>query len=96
MPRRGFAASTCRLSPPGSRRCETQRFAFCAALSRVTTVRRQEDIVVRFGDPLDFDGLVLEFLMRQPEVLNALVKGSTLTKQQFWASHPELRDDDEL
>ena len=53
--------------------------------------------MVRYGDARDFDGLVLEFLMRQPEVLSALVRGSTLTKRQFWASHPELQyDDDEL
>ena len=51
---------------------------------------------MRYGDERDFEGLVLEFLMRQPEVTSALVKGDTLTKQQFWASHPELLDDDEL
>ena len=51
---------------------------------------------MRWADPRDFDGLVLEFLMRQPEVTSALVKGNTLTKKQFWASHPELQDDDEL
>jgi hypothetical protein len=56
-----------------------------------------EDVVVRYGNARDFDGLVLEFLMRQPEVTSALVRGSTLTKRQFWASHPELSaDDDEL
>ena len=51
---------------------------------------------MRYGDERDFDGLVLEFLMRQAEVTSALVKGDTLTKRQFWASHPELVDDDEL
>ena len=56
----------------------------------------QDDVVVRFGDPRDFDGLVLEFVMRQPEVTSALVRGSTVTKQQFWASHPELEHDYEL
>ena len=52
--------------------------------------------MVRYGDERDFDGMVLEFLMRQPEVKDALVKGNTLTKQQFWAAHPELVEDDEL
>ena len=52
--------------------------------------------MVRYGDARDFDALVLEFLMRQPEVSSALVRGTALTKQQFWASHPELEYDDEL
>ena len=52
--------------------------------------------MVRYGDERDFDGLVLEFLMRQREVTSALVRGSTLTKRQFWASHPELEYEDEL
>ena len=62
----------------------------------LTALCSQEDIVVRYGDARDFDGVVLEFLMRQPEVSSALVRGSTLTKQQFWGSHPELAGDDEL
>ena len=52
--------------------------------------------MVRYGDARDFDTLVLEFLMRQPEVSSALVRGTALTKQQYWASHPELEYDDEL
>jgi hypothetical protein len=36
------------------------------------------------------DGLVLEFLMRQPEVASTLVKCSSITNKQLWADHPEL------
>ena len=61
-----------------------------------TCLLRQDDIVVRYGDARDFDNLVLEFLMRQPEVTSALVRGAALTKLQYWASHPELEYDDEL
>jgi hypothetical protein len=53
----------------------------------------QEDVIVRYGEEADFTGAVLEFLMRQDEVLSALVKGQSITKAQFWASHPELRDE---
>jgi hypothetical protein len=56
----------------------------------------QEDVIVRYGDETDFTGVTLEFLMRQEEVLSALVKGQTVSKAQFWASHPELLHDDEL
>ena len=62
----------------------------------LTCLLRQDDIVVRYGDARDFDNLVLEFLMRQPEVTSALVRGAALTKLQYWASHPELEYDDEL
>ncbi len=48
---------------------------------------------MRYGEEADFTGAVLEFLMRQDEVLSALVKGQSITKAQFWASHPELRDE---
>ncbi len=48
---------------------------------------------MRYGDEADFQGVALEFLMRQPEVLSALVRGTSLTKAQFWASHPELEDE---
>jgi hypothetical protein len=59
-------------------------------------VTSQEDVIVRYGEEADFTGIALEFLMRQEEVLSALVKGQSMTKAQFWASHPELLHDDEL
>ena len=49
--------------------------------------------MVRYGDDADFDGPVLEFLMRQAEVTSALVRGQAVTKAQFLATHPELEDE---
>ena len=49
---------------------------------------------MRYGDAADFDGPVLEFLMRQPELRSALVRGESLTPAQYWALHPELAHDD--
>ena len=59
---------------------------------------RQEDVVVRYGEARDFEGPVMEFLMRQPEVASVLVRGESMSPAQFWAAHPELRqdEDDEL
>jgi hypothetical protein len=53
----------------------------------------QEDVIVRYGDDADFDGPVMEFLMRQDEVISALVRGQPITKQQFRASNPDLADE---
>lgn len=54
----------------------------------------EDDIIVRYGEEQDFTGLVLEFLFRQDEVLSALVKGQSVSKAQFWATHPELLQDE--
>ena len=48
---------------------------------------------MRYADDADFDGPVMEFLMRQDEVISALVRGQSITKQQFRASHPDLADE---
>lgn len=53
----------------------------------------QEDIVVRYGDDADFDGPVMEFLMRQAEVSSALVRGHAITKAQYWANRPDPPDE---
>ena len=64
----------------------------CCAPARLSRTW-QEDVVVRYGDDADFDGPVLEFLMRQAEVTSALVRGQAVTKAQFLAAHPELEDE---
>ena len=49
---------------------------------------------MRYGDDADFEGPVLQFLMQQDEVLSALVRGTSVTKQDFWVAHPELMEDE--
>ena len=83
-------ASTSPSRQPGLGRCAVLRAASQGVSG--THASPKEDVVVRYGEERDFD-VALEFLMLQPEVDSALVRGTSITKADWRRLHPELHDD---